>query len=281
MARKRGGVAGFWDNNKGWLKNVVPTALGMIPGVGVPLAVASSAAMRGLDRPGKRGIGFDVKEGAIGAAQGYGMGKLGQGARAGIQSMFAPKTAVPDISKVFDINLVNADIARGMGGGAPTSASSALPSIAAPNKIDAINTLRDTTQRVGFDPGRVQSQMTAPDIGSLSRAASGGGGEGGGGGGGSMLGAVGRGATKALDFATKYEKPLSMLVEGVASGVPSAEVEAARARNALDERKFEEELRQQRLLEQRQALIAELLMPILQQNLARRSASGALNTSMG
>ena len=61
-----------------------------------------------------------------------------------------------------------------------------------------------------------------------------------------------------------------MLVEGVAGGVPSAEVETARARNTLDERKFEEELRRQRMLEQRQALLAELLMPILRSRMSER-----------
>ena len=74
MARKRGGVAGFWDRQKGLIKTLAPMALGMIPGVGIPLAAAAGAAMGGLDRPGKRGIGFDpfggIKGGLTGAAGG-------------------------------------------------------------------------------------------------------------------------------------------------------------------------------------------------------------------
>lgn len=84
MARKRGGLAGFWDRNKGAVKNVVPVALSMIPGVGVPLAIGARAAMEGFDRPGQSGIGFDVSQGAKGAAIGAGQAALGKG----IQGMF-------------------------------------------------------------------------------------------------------------------------------------------------------------------------------------------------
>ena len=246
MARKRGGAAGLWDRNKGWLKSVVPAALGAIPGVGVPLAIGAGAAMRGLDRPGKRGIGFDVKEGAIGAAQGYGMGKLGQGARVGLQSMFAPKAAAaPDV--------LNMDLGLGrqamlpMGGGGGGASQLPMMSGAGMERLPSV------------------SLPSEPKPSPFRQAG----------------GAVKSATTKTLDFATKYEKPLGMLVEGVAGGVPSAEVETARARNVLDERRFEEELRLQKLREERQALLAELLMPILQRNMASRTAGGALNTSMG
>lgn len=243
MARKRGGAAGLWDRNKGWLKSVVPAALGAIPGVGVPLAIGAGAAMRGLDRPGKRGIGLDVGQAVRGGLEGYGMGKLGQGARVGIGKMLAPKAA----TKITP-GLSNAEVARQLNpmlSGAPRAAT-------------------------GTAGGSSLAQMVAPSAAAAAAppaaAAQAGGGN--------LL-------TKTLDFATKYEKPLGMLVEGVASEVPSAEVETARARNMLDERKFEEEMRRQRMLEQRQALLAELLMPILQRNMASRSAGGAVNTSMG
>ena len=243
MARKRGGAAGLWDRNKGWLKSVVPAALGAIPGVGVPLAVGAGAAMRGLDRPGKRGIGLDVGQAVRGGLEGYGMGKLGQGARAGIGKMLAPKAATG-----ITPGLSNAEVARQLNpmlSGAPRAAT-------------------------GTAGGSSLAQMVAPSAAAAAAppaaAAQAGGGN--------LL-------TKTLDFATKYEKPLGMLVEGVAGGVPSAEVETARARNVLDERRFEEELRRQRMLEQRQALLAELLMPILQRNMASRSAGGAVNTSVG
>lgn len=229
MAKKRGGAAGLWDRNKGWLKSVVPAALGAIPGVGVPLAVGAGAAMRGLDRPGKRGIGLDVGEAARGAAEGYGMGKLGQGARAGLQGMFAPKAAsVPDA--------LSMDLGIGKQAMAPMSSG----------RMPAMSGGMDLLPTTGLPP--------EPPPSPLRRAG----------------GAVKSATTKALDTATKYEKPLSMLVEGVAGGVPSAEVETARARNVLDERRFEEELRLQKLREERQALLAELLMPILNSRMSER-----------
>ena len=229
MARKRGGAAGLWDRNKGWLKSVVPAALGAIPGVGVPLAIGAGAAMRGLDRPGKRGIGLDVGQAVRGGLEGYGMGKLGQGARAGIGKMLAPKAATG-----ITPGLSNAEVARQLNpmlSGAPRAATS-------------------TTG------GGSLAQMVAPSAAAAPPAAAAQAG------GGNLL-------TKTLDFATKYEKPLGMLVEGVAGGVPSAEVETARARNVLDERRFEEELRQQRLREQRQAMMAQLLIPFLQQQMGQ------------
>lgn len=77
MARKRGGLAGIWDRNKQIIKPLVSTAAGFL---GSPaLGAAVGAAMGGLDRPGKSGIGFDVKQGAIGGLQGYGAGQLGAG----------------------------------------------------------------------------------------------------------------------------------------------------------------------------------------------------------
>lgn len=80
MARKRGGLAGVWDRNKGWLRYVAPAVVGAIPGLGVPAAMGLGAAMRGLDRPGRRGIGLDPMQAALGAAEGYGAGSLGASA---------------------------------------------------------------------------------------------------------------------------------------------------------------------------------------------------------
>jgi len=274
MARKRGGLAGVWDRNKGWMKSVVPAALGAIPGVGVPLAIGAGAAMRGLDRPGKRGIGLDVGQAVRGGLEGYGMGKLGQGARAGIGKMLAPKAAGAASSAGAAKPALFADFASpggaanvpGIGagmGGTPSMMIDPFQSITSP--LPAVTGARPSTgmvnRMVSPSSGPVTSvslgAMRAPAIGSLASQAAPSGGN--------LL-------TKTLDFATKYEKPLGMLVEGVAGGVPSAEVETARARNVLDERRFEEELRLQKLKEERQALLAELLMPILNSRLNERRA---------
>lgn len=89
MARKRGGIAGFYDRNKGVLQTLAPIAAGAIGG---PLAGAAvGAAMRGLDRPGKSGIGFDVSEGLQGGVSGYMGGRTGQALRSGVEGLLTAR----------------------------------------------------------------------------------------------------------------------------------------------------------------------------------------------
>lgn len=86
--RQRGGVAEVWDRNK----RPITTAAELIAGYfgGPKAATATGALIRGVDRPGKRGIGFDVGQGARGAMEGYLTGGLGAAARGAI----APKAGV-------------------------------------------------------------------------------------------------------------------------------------------------------------------------------------------
>jgi hypothetical protein len=97
MARKRGGLAGLWDRNKGIIKPIATLAAGALTG-GAGGALVGGL-MSGLDRPGKGGIGFDVAKGAMGAAQGYAMGKGGQGLKNLFTSSAAPAIsgAVPGV----------------------------------------------------------------------------------------------------------------------------------------------------------------------------------------
>jgi len=90
MSRKRGGLAGLWDRNKQFIKPIATIGAGLI---NPALGAAVGGAMGGLDRPGQGGIGLDVGRGALGAAQGYAMGK---GAQA-LKGLFAP-SAAPAIS---------------------------------------------------------------------------------------------------------------------------------------------------------------------------------------
>jgi len=87
MARKRGGLAGIWDRNKQFIKPIATIGAGLI---NPALGAAVGGAIGGLDRPGKGGIGFDVKRGAMGAAQGYAMGKSAQGLKGLFTSGAAP-----------------------------------------------------------------------------------------------------------------------------------------------------------------------------------------------
>ena len=77
MAKKRGGLAGIWDRNKQIIKPLATGVAGALTG-GVG-AAALGGLMAGLDRKGKSGIGFDLKQGAKGAIQGYGAGATGAG----------------------------------------------------------------------------------------------------------------------------------------------------------------------------------------------------------
>lgn len=81
MARKRGGLAGVYDRNKGIIKALAPMALGAIPGVGMPLAVLAGAALGG-DTEGKGYFsGFNTGGALKGAAAGYGQGATGAGVK--------------------------------------------------------------------------------------------------------------------------------------------------------------------------------------------------------
>ncbi len=77
--RRRGGVARGWDVGKSWIRPAAQLTAGFFGGPAAASAVG--AAMRGLDRPGKSGIGFDVGQGARGAMEGYLTGGLGAAAR--------------------------------------------------------------------------------------------------------------------------------------------------------------------------------------------------------
>lgn len=87
MARKRGGLAGLWDRGKHIIKPIATIGAGLI---NPALGAAVGGAIGGLDRPGQGGIGFDVKRGAMGAAQGYAMGKSAQGLKGLFTSSAAP-----------------------------------------------------------------------------------------------------------------------------------------------------------------------------------------------
>lgn len=87
MARKRGGLAGLWDSKKGVIKTLAPIALGAIPGVGVPLAAAAGAAMGGLDREGKSGIGLDLGGAVKGGVTGYLGGQTGKAIAGGVKGL--------------------------------------------------------------------------------------------------------------------------------------------------------------------------------------------------
>lgn len=93
--RKRGGVAGTYDRNKALVQAAAPLLAGMlIPGIGSAAAGAITGGLaRGLDRPGKGGIGLDLGAAAKGAIAGAGMGQLGGAAKAKFGEFMAERAA--------------------------------------------------------------------------------------------------------------------------------------------------------------------------------------------
>jgi hypothetical protein len=88
MARKRGGIAGFYDRNKKIIKTVAPIAAGFIPVVGPAIGAGIGAALGG-DTEGKGYFkGFNTGGAIQGGLSGYGGAKLGQSAKGGLGKLF-------------------------------------------------------------------------------------------------------------------------------------------------------------------------------------------------
>ena len=98
MARKRGGLAGLYDRNKGVIKTLAPIAAGFIPGVGPALGAAIGAAIGG-DREGKGYFkGFNAMGAAKGGLSGYGGAKLGQAAKGKLSGMFTGQSPLDKLT---------------------------------------------------------------------------------------------------------------------------------------------------------------------------------------
>jgi hypothetical protein len=243
MARKRGGLAGLYDRNKGWIRAVAPAALSFIPGVGIPLAAAAGAALGG-DVEGEKYFNgltsFKGMTGAIrGGLEGYGIGKGTQGVARGVKSglgkMFAPE-GLPASGAPKVTGTVMRDVAGPMSVGSPTMTA---PGAAAMN--------------VGAP------RMATQDIGSL-------------------LNPAGREAGKGFksrvgDFTKALEsrpKTIEAVAKGIQMAMPNPASEAA-LMNAETQRQILEMQRQQMQEEQRRReTIAALLMPMYQQMMQGR-----------
>lgn len=89
--KKRRGLAGIWDRNKNIITPLATGAVGLIPGVGPMAAAGLGAAMRGLDRPGKGGVGLDVGQAVRGGLEGYGAGAAASALKGGAQAAMGAK----------------------------------------------------------------------------------------------------------------------------------------------------------------------------------------------
>jgi len=242
MARKRGGLAGLYDRNKGLIRTGATIGASLLGG---PMAgAATGAAFRGLDREGKRGIGFDVGQGVRGGLEGYAIGKGTQGIKGLLTGGSKAATALPGSSAtsatpnfqpMFD------------GIGAPLDGSS----------FGGAADLPTMGMKVGMTPG--MGATTPPSVGSSAlRVANAP----------DMLAKSTKGPgllSKAGKFATENKDLIAMGGKGVQAMLPDAASDAAMMNADTMRMRLDEERRQAQMEEERRRRIAELLMPYFQQ----------------
>jgi hypothetical protein len=256
MAKKRGGLAGIWDRNKGVIKALAPMALGAIPGVGVPLAAAAGAAMGGLDRPGKGGIGLDIGGALKGGATGYLGGQTGKALAGGVKGLLTAGQTSP-----LD-TLAPTDMASkvGMTGPAnlPAANMASKVGMTGPANLPAAN----MASKVGMTPGFGAAQAGAgtPSVAAMPNVLKG------------AAESVAKGAgeqgflSKAAGFARENKDLIAMAGRGIQSMMPAPGEEASMMNAETNRMRLEEEQRQSQMEEERKRRIAELLMPYIQQN---------------
>lgn len=214
--KTRGGLAGAYDRNKK-LVSAAATTAGFLMG-GPAGAGLARGAVQGLDRPGEGGIGFDVRRGAKGLAEGYGAGSVAKIGQAGLQKLFTPGgTSAPLKPMAAPAGPSVGSAATPMGSVGSTTTPATAPAIAP----------------VAAAAPTVPAESPKP--GMLSR------------------------------LLTTAQKPevLAPLVGGVADVLGSAQDRAVKERQV----KLEEE--QLRMEQERKARMAELLMPLFQQQVTQ------------
>ena len=259
MAKKRGGIAGFYDRNK---KVIKPVAAGLAGMLGTPaLGAAVGAAFGGLDREGKSGIGVDMFGAAKGAASGYAAGSAGQslGKMAGIGKIGGLESAGSRLSGLF----------TGGGSAAPQAVSAGVKS-----PVGALNTPTDFADISGIGskyvtpmpmgsssqlPMMPQTMMGASPASIISKEPN------------KYLGA----AKRAGGFLERNQQ----MAGGVAKGIGSVlggreEGRAAEGALALQQSKFDYEKQQDESEQERRRRIAELLMPMFTQMQSRQPYGG-------
>lgn len=262
MAKKRGGLAGFYDKNK---KVIKPVAAGLAGMLGTPaLGAAVGAAFGGLDREGKKGIGVDLGGAVKGGLSGYAAGGAGQalGRMAGIGKVGALERAGEGLSGGLK-NLLTGGKSAASGAEVPSilpRSSQALPSspemggfrpdmsgvsastreIASSTKPDLTGYIKATQGSPSPAIGSFRPDMSGASVSPMSIASKTP--QEGGAGMMDLLKGAGRGAGRAankLGGFVERNKAISELgVKGLLSQLPSEESAINRQRLDLDERKF-------------------------------------------
>lgn len=240
MAKKRGGIAGIYDRNKGLIKAAAPIAAGFIPGVG-PLVGAALGAAMGGDREGKGYFkGFDVGGAVKGGLSGYGGAKLGQAAKGGLGKLFTAGSPGGSALNLPSATSVMPDGLSGIG-----SAAGAAPSAAGVPDIAGLGSKYVTPMSTGQLPMMPPSPMSPPppDPNKYVKA-----------------------AQKAGSFLDRNQKTLGGAADRVLKSMEnSAAGQAMADKQELENSKFEYQKKQDTDEQERRRRIAELLLPMFGQ----------------
>jgi len=275
MARKRGGLAGIYDRNKGLIKTVAPIAAGFIPGVG-PLVGAALGAAMGADKEGKGYFkGFDAGGAVMGGLSGYGGAKLGQSARSGLGKLFTGGvspvdrlTGAPELGVLTQTTGQTGAVqglagapSVGMTAGAPSSygaigsfqptmaggaggsaAAAAAPSAASSGSVYG-NIPAPQMRTMPNIPSPPAQSQTQKSLGTLAKDAA-------------------KGAGK---FAKDNKDLIATAGKGVQAFLPDAAGDAAYMNAETNRLRLAEEQAQAKMEQERRSRIAELLMPMFTQ----------------
>lgn len=235
MARKRGGLAGIWDRNKGWIKPVATAAAGALTG-GVG-AAALGGLMSGLDREGKRGIGLDLGKAARGAAEGYGTGMAGAGVKGlltgGLKSNMTAMEGLRGAMKNYN------RLPFGMGGEGAAGAAGPL----APQQA--------VGQGGGFFPGTGGAGANPMDVLRGTKS-----------GGGSSLSNLLKGVRENKDLIGGAVKGAQMFMPDAGDNAALMTAETGRQRLAMEQAEMDEA---RRIREARSEMTRRLLAPYIEQ----------------
>lgn len=253
MARKRGGLAGLYDRNKGLIRTGATIGASLLGG---PMAgAATGAAFRGLDREGKRGIGFDIGQGLRGGLEGYAIGQGTQGVKGlltgGGRAAAAVPTASPSATSApgfkFDFQGIGAPLDGAGFGGSP-----ALPPMSA--KIGITPGIAGNMGAPAQISGSALQVAKAPNILSKAPDAK------------SLL-------SRAGTFAKENKDLLTMAGKGIQQTLPDPASDAALMNAETTRMRLDEERRQMQVEEERRRRIAELLMPLFRQQFPQYAGS--------
>lgn len=119
LDKKRGGLNGFYDKNKGWVVPLAELTAGVLTGgAAVPALIGAGAGLNSIKNPNLKGA-------ALGGVSGYGLGTVGAGVGGALSGATAPELGAVGSGAS---NVANATV-PGTLGGVVKSGLSALPGV--------------------------------------------------------------------------------------------------------------------------------------------------------